>query len=272
MNPAVPAGRRRGRPVTGVWALVAVLVLSGCAARRFTLATGPRSVAPDGAAIWRDASRACQVVRVYSSTLRPGGRIRGERIPAGLAVAIGLDSAGRLRLEGRALGRLLFTLAGSTDRAVLVLHREQEFVEDRAERILEALLGVTFDPARLMAVLSGCATAGEATAASRIGDVLEIETGDARVYLDETQGRWLPRVAFTAAMQVDYAARQGGWPSDVRIWSESGADAGVELRVRIDTVVVNVVIPDQAFSIDPPPGAKQVSLDDLRRAVREGRR
>lgn len=265
-------GPRRARPAISAWVLVAVLVLSGCAARRFTLATGSRSAAPEGAAIWRDATRACQSARVYSSTLRPGGRIGGDRIPAGLSVAAGLDEAGRIRLEGRALGRLLFTLAGSTERAVLVLHREQEFVVDRAERIVEALLGVAFDPARLLVVLAGCATAAGATGASLVGDVLEIVTGDARVYLERQQDQWRPRLAFTAGMQVDYAARQGGWPSDVRIWGEAGADPRVELRVRIDTVLVNAAIPDQAFAIDVPAGAREISLDDLRRAVREGRR
>ena len=240
----------------------------GCAAKRLAVPSGTRTAAPDAVDIWNETAEACRAVRVYSSTIRVGGRVGGERIPAGLTIASGFDRSGRLRLEGRLVGRLVFTLAGSADRATLVLHRDREFAIDRPERILEALFGARLAPVDLLAILTGCVSFDEATAASRLGDLVEIAVGSARVYLQPSQGRSRPHLALTAGMQVDFTAFDARWPTEIRVWTDPGADPAAELRLRIDTVTVNdFTLPDAAFTVDVPAGATEIEVAALRRAV-----
>jgi len=254
------------------WAAVAaagfLLAAPACAARRLPTPHGARVPAPEGVDAWSEATRACRGVHVYSSTIRLAGRVSGERIPSGLSVASGFDDAGGLRLEARMIGRRVFTLAGRPDRTVLLLHREREFVVGPADRILEALVGTKLAPADLLAILSGCITSDEVAETWRVGDLVEVVTGRARVYLGRTPGGWRPRIAFTAALQVDFAAFEGLWPSEIRIWSAPAADVPAELRLRIDTVQVNgFTLPDQAFSVDVPADASPIEIDALRGAV-----
>jgi hypothetical protein len=258
------------RPAVAILAAGSLaLAASGCAARRLAPPAGPRVPAPDGAAIWAAAAEACRAVRVYSSTIRLGGRVAGDRIPAGLAIASGLEAGGRLRLEARMLGRLFYTMAGAPDRAVLLLHREREYVADRPDQILERMLGARLAPGDLLAILTGCVTFDrDLVAASRFGEWLEIETAGARIYLRSAGARWQPRLAFTANVQVDFTAFDGLWPREIRVWTAPGADPAAELRLRIDSVHVNdFTLPEDAFTVDIPAGATPIALDALRQAV-----
>ncbi len=168
------------------------------------------------------------------------------------------------------VGRRVFTLAGTPERSVLLLHREREFVVERADQILGALLGPKLEPDTLLAILTGCVTfEQEATETSRLGDVLEVVTNRARLYLERTGGRWLPRLAFTAGVQVDFTAFDGLWPSEIRVWTDPGSEPAAALRLRIDTVEVNnFTFPEAAFVVDVPDDAAPVELEALRRAVR----
>jgi hypothetical protein len=273
------AGRTRVRPAVvvhfrtaGVVALLTIGLLSStmaCAARRLPVPSGGRTAAPDGLADWAVATRACRSVRAYSSTIRLSGRVNDDRIPSGLAIASGLDAEGRLRLEARMVGRRVFTIAGTRERSVLLLHRERQYVVERAGRILGALLGPELDPETLLAILTGCVTfEQEATEVSRLGDFLEVVTSRARLYLRPDGSRWLPRLAFTAGVQVDFTRFEGLWPSELRVWTEPGGEPAAALRLRIDTVQVNsFAFDERAFSVDVPDDAELVDLEALRRAV-----
>ena len=273
----IQAGGVDGRGTFGHTRQTSALVLAGalvaggsaCAAKRMTVPSGPRSAAPDAVAVWTDAAETCRAVRVYSSTVRVGGRVGGERIPAGLSIASGFERSGRLRLEGSFLGRLVFTLAGTPDRATLVLHREREFVIGRPDRILGALFGAEVAPVDLLAILTGCVSFdGAVTGASRVGDLVEITIGPARVYLQRVQGRLRPRLAFTAGLQADFTAFDARWPTEIRLWTEAGAAVPAELRLRIDAVATNdFTLPEAAFTVEVPAGATEVDVEALRRAV-----
>ncbi len=166
------------------------------------------------------------------------------------------------------VGRLVFTLAGTRDRSVLVLHREREYIVDRPDRILEALLGTRLEPETLLAILTGCVTLEEDASASRLGDVVEIVTPGARLYLEASGTRWLPRLAFRAGVQIDFTAFDSLWPSEIRVWTEPGSEPAAALRFRIDTVQVNTfTLPEEAFAVEVPEEATLVDLEALRRAV-----
>jgi hypothetical protein len=131
---------------------------------------------------------------------------------------------------------------------------------------------VQLAPADLLAILTGCVTPDrDVVEASRLGSWVEIATADARVYLQATGGRWRPRLAFTANVQVDFGTFEGLWPREIRVWTLPGAEPAAELRLRIDSVHVNdVVLLDEAFAVDIPAGATPTSLNALRQAVNRG--
>jgi hypothetical protein len=262
---------RRTLAAAGLLLTIAA-VAGGCATRRFRLPDGHRAPSADAAATWDLATRGCRSVRAYSSTIRLSGRVGGDRIPPGLAVASGLTDAGQIRLEGRALGRSVFTLAGGPDRATLVLHRERQFVVDRADRILETLVGTPFGSERLLAVLTGCVSlARDVADAAAIGDLLEVVTGDARVYLKAAGAIWLPRLGFTSGVQIDYRQYAAGWPAFVSVWTEPGAAEPAALHLRIDQIQVNsFAVSDRMFEVEIPAGATEVGLDALRRSAFRG--
>jgi len=231
--------------------------------------TAVRVPAPDGAAAWDEATRACRGVRVYSSTIRLSGRVAGERVPSGLTIASGFTSGGGMRLEARMVGRRVFTLAGRPDRAVLLFHREREFIVERADRILEKLVGTPLEPVDLLAVLTGCGTSVlEPVETWRVGDLVEVVTSRARVWLESSRGGWRPRLATTAGLQVDFVRFVGLWPEEVRVWTDPGAEVDAQLRLRVDSIEVNsFTLPDQAFEVELPPGATSIDLGDLRGTV-----
>ncbi len=253
-------------------ALVAAALLlpaAGCAARRLPAPSGVRVPAPDGMSAWEAATAACRGVRVYSATVRLSGRVDRERVPAGLSVAAGLDDAGGLRLEARMVGRRVFTLAGTPDRVVLLLHREREFAVDRADRVLEALVGTKLEPADLLAILTGCATSDRAPLETfAVGKFTEVVTSRGPVYLEQSSGGWRPRLAFTAGLQVDFRVFEGRWPREIAVWTTGEASRAAELRFRIESVEVNsFTLSAEALEVDVPSGFAQVELDAVRQAV-----
>ncbi|HUF49008.1 MAG TPA: hypothetical protein VMM93_14420 [Vicinamibacterales bacterium] len=233
--------------------------------------TGARTPAPAAAVIWAGATDGCRAVTSWSATLRVAGRVDGERIPTGLVVHSGLVSSGHLRLEGRVLNRLGFTLAGSADRALLRLEREREYVLDRAGAILSALLGTDLGADRLLSILTGCGTPEAAIIESaQVGAFLEVSTGGGQVYLQREGAAWRPVAALTSGFQVEYRRFDGPWPADVRIWSDPSSATPVELRVGIENVVINPRLREEAFAVEPPDGWQRVELVSVRRGIGAG--
>jgi hypothetical protein len=255
----------------GLLAALALAAAAGCTAGRWTPPSGAREPAPDAAALWAEATRPCRAVATWAATLRVAGRVDAERIPTGLSVATGLTGAGRLRLEGRVLNRLVFTLAGSTDRALLRLEREREYVVDRAGAILDVLLGTDLGADRWMAVVTGCGTVSATMVdAARVGALVQVSTPDGQVYLGRTGAMWRPEAAITSGFEIEYRMFAGPWPADIRLWSQPQAPARVELRIGIENVVVDVPIADEAFATDPPDGWQRVEIVNMRRGIRAG--
>src|SRR5436190_9065690 len=154
-----------------------VLLTSGfvsCAKPALVLPTGTGVPAPEASSAWDQASASCRNVRSLTAELQLSGRAGASGKIKGRAIA-GLTSAGQIRLEVPApFGRPIFTLAGSAGRATLVT-RDNHVLTAAASEILEAITGLSLEPARLVALLSGCGSPGNpAGGPMRYGDLIVV--------------------------------------------------------------------------------------------------
>jgi hypothetical protein len=78
-------------------------------------------------------------------------------------------------------------------------------------------------------------------------------------------GAWQVRAARRDGWQTDYPAWQGRFPQSVRLQSDRPG-AAVDLTATLSQVEANVDIDPKAFTVDVPPGAQPLTLDELRNA------
>jgi hypothetical protein len=155
---------------------------------------------------------------------------------------------------------------GSADAAAtLLLPRDGRVVRDaRPEEILGALTGVTFAPADLAAILTGCVTAAPRPLAGRVHGngwaSIDLE-GGATVYLRREGSTWRVRAARRDGWQIDYAMWQGSFPASVRLQSESPR---VDLTAAVSQLEVNVDLDASAFALNVPSSARPLSVAELR--------
>jgi hypothetical protein len=184
-------------------------------------------------------------------------------------VLAGLTSDGQIRLEAAGPFGAAFVLAGTAREATLVL-RDNRVVTAPADRILEALVGVSLDPASLLTVLTGCGLAdGPIVEAARFTDLLAIQTSEGRAFLRSVADHWRVVAVERAGLLVDYArdpARSEVWPRQARLSSLPGQTPAVALSVAQDQIEVNVPFPSGAFTVTRPPVAAPLTLEELRSA------
>lgn len=261
--------RSRGhRHRTRVLALVAVFT-AACAGRSgFVVPRGPGAPAPEAAAAWSTVTTTCRATTSYRSEFALTGRI-GDRRIRGLASArlfTALSANGNIGLEASVSGQLLFRLGGAADQATLLLRDQNRVATARPSEILDALIGVSIEPARLLAIVSGCVTVTESIdRAVRFGDVLEIATSDATVYLASAAAGWQARAGRFGNVAVDYFAFERGLPRELRIATIGTAGPAVTLDLGVKAVQTNVTLDPAVFRVTVPDGATPISIDELRR-------
>jgi hypothetical protein len=235
-----------------------------CAGHRFVVPAGPGLPAPEGAAAWAEASRACRDARSYSASLRVS---TVRRMPAITLLAI-VTADGRIRLEASSL----FYLAGTATRAQLLLTDGTRLVVARADEIVDALIGVKLGPERLLALLTGCVSTKPALAgAERFGKVIAVTTGDGRVFLEQRDGRWQGVAGEVDGLVVDYRLL-GYWPAEWRA-TTAHVTPEVTLKVSVDDSTINDPAIDQhpdAFTLKIPANASPMTIDELRAMFRKG--
>lgn len=245
----------------------------GCAPPIFVPPAAPGAPAPEAAAAWREATARCAGAASYGAVLRFGGRIGGRRV-AGLQVAAALVGDGRIRLEGTAFGRDVFTLAGTAARADLYLSEESRLVTAEASSIVEALLGAPLTPQAFLAVLTGCAVTDHTLVSGvRRGPLLAVTTPQGTVYLAVERGVARTRAAELESIVIEYRKVAGGLPAEIGVWTRPGADAAVGLRVGVEQAALNETWADRAF--ERPRAADRatpMSLDEFRARGPLGRR
>jgi hypothetical protein len=242
---------------------------AACAGRAaFVVPRGPSGPAPEAATVWSALVTACRSTTSYRSEFALTGRI-GDRRIRGLASArlfTALAANGNIGLEATVSGQLLFRLGGAAEQATLLLRDENRVATARPAEILDALMGVSIEPARLLAIVSGCVTMTESfSRAVRVGDVIEIATSDATVYLTSAAAGWQARAGRFGDVAVDYFAFDRGLPRELRIATTGTNGAAVTIDLNVRAVQTNGALDPAFFRVVVPDGATPISLDELRR-------
>lgn len=244
------------------------LAISACAARVPPRPTG--TTTPDPAAIdaFTSATRACRGFKTLTAELALSGRAGGAKI--GGRVHAGLESGGALRLEGLApFGAPVFILAGRNERATLWLPRERRVLKDTAvAEILERLTGLALGADDLRLMVSGCLADNAAPADGRQwpGGWQAVTLGPDRVaYLRARQRQTVIVAADYGPWRLDYSEHMGGYPRLVRV--RRLADASTDVTARVGQLEVNTALDPRAFTVDVPPDADPMTLDELKSAA-----
>ena len=233
----------------------------------FVPPAGPGAPVAYAAAAWTEATANCRNARSYAAAARASGKFGAERLwPVGLDIAVTTDQS--IYLAANAVGRSLFVLAGTGNRATLWLRQEERVVNAAPADIMDAIVGVSIAPDRLLAVLTGCvARSFDVTRSALHGRLLAIDTADAHLYLEQMNGQWRTRAATTDAFVVEFAAYAGALPSDVWIWSVAGREPAASVRFSISDPEIDGQIPAGVFQVPRGAvGAKPLTLEELRAA------
>lgn len=267
--PETHAAASRCRRFVGPLLLAACAgVASGCAPRAFRPPADPGTPYTDFAQAHADLVRACGGVRTLSAELALTGRAAGQRIRG--RVIAGFSRPAAMRLEAVApFGQPLFILAARGRSAVLLLPRDQRVVREAAAAdILGAITGVTFGPADLQAILTGCVTPDAVAVSGRLhrGDVVAMTLADGATIFARRRdgGRLELRAAHRDGWQIEYPAWQGRFPSRVRL--RSTAAPPVDVTATLTQLETNLDIPPEAFTVDVPGTAREMTVEDLREA------
>lgn len=253
-----------------ILALAATMALAGCGAPMFRPPAGPGLPAPDAPAAWQEATKTCSGARSFVAALRVSGRTADDRFPT-ISVDAAVTDQGSIYLSATHTGRSLFLLAGGAERATLWLREDNRAVTDAPAAIIDAMLGVGLSPARLLAVLTGCAARSlDVKQAERFGRLLRVETPDAVVYLEQQHGAWQTRAAQVDGFTVQYDRDGTSVPQRIVITADPGRPPA-RLDVRVSQAELNRELEARFFT--PPAGAAAadpMSIDELRRARRGG--
>jgi len=237
---------------------------SACASARFVPPVGPGEPAPDAAAAWAEATRACRGVTSYKGSLRVSGHVGGKRLPTTIGIATGATATG-IRLEGHAAGRSLFTLAGTSDQATLYLDDGHRSATGRPEDLTDALMGVKLGPGRWLALLTGCvATPPDFVEGARYAADLAVTTSSARVFLSLANGAWRPADGTFDGLVVTYRRFASSLPAEWKLRSEAGRDPSIDLVVIVDAVTAGSPLAPSVFTLTLPRDATPMTLDELR--------
>ena len=247
--------------------LALCLFLTSCAAR-LSLPVDPGTTLADFEQIHVQVSEGCRGVRTFTAELTLAGRVGGDRLRG--TVHAGFERPSSMRLEGVApFGPPAFILASRDGGAVLLLPRDARVVRAaRPEDVLGALTGVALRPADVMAVLTGCVMPAPNPIAGRVHGngwaSIDLE-GEARLYLRRVARAWQLRAATRSGWQIEYPVWRGAFPQVVILRSVERAPL-VGLTATIAQFEANGDIGREAFSVDVPASARELTLEELRNA------
>lgn len=250
-----------------VGAACLAIVATACGHAMFVPPTGVGSAVIDAGAAWASATSGCRNAQSYSAALRLSGRAGAQRIwPLAIETAVTSDQS--IYMSATVAGRSVFVLAGSAGRATLWLRHEQRVVTAPPADIIDAILGVSIPPDRLLAVLTGCVTrAFDVSAAAQYGRVLTIATPDARVHLDRRPSAWQTRAGEVEGFVVEFARESSSFPQKIWIRSTPGREPRASIDVSVSDAEINGSVPPAVFT--PPAGAagaQPMTIEELRAA------
>jgi outer membrane biogenesis lipoprotein LolB len=259
---------KRGRLVCLLHFACCIAFIPACATRRIELPTDTGSPFPDFASVHAKLSAACRGIRTLTAELALSGRAGSERLRG--RVHAGFARPDSMRLEGVApFGPPAFILAARERTATLLLPRDSAVLRgQQSDQVLGALVGVTLGPADLLAIVTGCVVPAPMPSAGRLQQKgwASIAIGDgAEVFLQRTTD-WEVRAARRSGWQIEYPDWHGQqFPPRVRLIS-SAPSVNVDVSATITQVQANTDLDAAAFSVDVPPDARALTLDELRDA------
>lgn len=248
----------RVRPAIAV--AVIAMATAACATRMPSRPAGRATADPGALTALTAATPHCRPLRTASTELRLSGRAGDARLRARLLA--GFAEPASVRLEVLApFGGPALVLASDGTVSTLVFPRERQVLRDApVADVLDAVAGLRLGGDELRQVLFGCLV-GEAGQGERYGEAWQaVVDGDSRVFLRDG----IVVAAEHRGWQVDYADHQGGIARTVRV--RRGSPAGVDLTAIIGDLQTNVDLDARVFTVDVPPDASSITLDDLRRS------
>jgi outer membrane lipoprotein-sorting protein len=263
------------KPPSRLWLLAiattAALLAGACGApARLTLPAGPGTPLENGQAIAESLFGHCRDLRTLTAEIRLSGRAGREKLRGKLIA--GFRAPGALRLEAVApFGQPVFILAAAPGRSTMLLPRDNRVLRDASpDAILEALAGVSLAPDDLLALVAGCpGLSPRVREATRRGpEWAAFAIDDRTAYAREREGTWHLAAVVLPALTAEYSAFDGRQPSTVRL-IENAAEARpgrVDVTLALSQVEVNAAVPDEAFTVNVPPDAAPLTLEELRQA------
>ena len=251
--------------------LVALAIaLSACAARTPPRPAGTSGPDPTAVEAFTKATAACRGFRSLEGVLSLSGRAAGERIRG--RVLAGLEAGGSVRLEGLApFGAPIFILAGTAEKAALLLPREHRVLKETAvSAVLERLTGLALGADDLRLILSGCLADHPSPREGRQwpgGWQAVTLAADRLAYVRMQHGRPLVVAADYGPWHLDYSEHVSGFPRVVRVRrspAQGGGDATTDITARVGELQVNTTINPLAFVLEVPSDADPMTLDELR--------
>lgn len=246
-------------------ALLAVLVVTGCAARVFTPPTDPSVPFPEAAVVWRDATSACRGAQRYVvSQMRVQGWVGARDQPIARTMSGAVTRTDDIYLELRVMGTMGFQMGGVAGQSTFVLPTDTRVLRAPTREIVEALTGLSWGGRELLDVLTGCvATPDGPVTGARTGAYLRVPlSASTTAWLREREGRWQVHAARIADWLVEYRVYQGAWPAEVRVTS-TGATP-LDLRFTLSQLHINVDLPPDTFVVSVPNHFLPMTLDELR--------
>lgn len=250
-------------------ALAALIVLGACARPPLELPTGPSTPIADPAPIVEAAQAHCDGLRTLTAELGLSGRVGSQKLRGRLLA--GFETPDAIRLEGLApFGEPVFILAGRGGQATLWMPRERQVLPSAdPSAIIEALAGVRLGPEELRGWLAGCAAGSLSGEAGRqYGDEwVALDAGDGTVWLRRQRGAWRLAAVERDGLVVEFGAEAGVQPTHVRVRRTAGASLpAVDLSLAVRGVEMNVDLSAEAFKVNVPDTADEITVEDLRRS------
>jgi hypothetical protein len=246
-----------------------LVLLWSCGPRPIALPTGPATPFAEYAETFLAASVACRAIDSLTAEIRLSGRAAGRRVRGRLSA--GLARPASLRLEALApFGPPVFIFVAAASGGSLLFPREDlVLLDEPPEAIVEALAGVALGPDDLRAVLTGClAPDPQPVAGLRYGsDWMGIElAGNRWAFLRSVDGVRRIVSGTLEGLNLEYGAHAAGLPRQVRLRSRPEAAVAVDLTIGVADLEANVPLGPEVFELTIPPGARLLTLEELRQA------
>jgi outer membrane biogenesis lipoprotein LolB len=247
--------------------LCLLCVATACGPKALKLPGGPSTPLDDSSAIVQEAFGHCGAVRSLTLEIGLSGKVGTTRLRGRLHA--GFRAPDAIRLEAVApFGAPFFILAGSDDKATLLLPRDDRVLTGaKPAAVIDALTGLDVSPADLRAWLVGCpGPTIDVKSARAYGEQwAAFDIADGHVAWVQRADRWRLAAATARRLSIEFADPLGTQPQRVRIRTDAtGSAPAVDARLAVSQVETNVELPAAAFTVNVPPNAVPITVEELR--------